>query len=444
MPEVLMSVNRLPFIVLWFLAWFSPLLAAAPAIDHWTTPKGVAVYHVPTQGLPLVDIRVVFDAGSARDEQRFGLAAMTSALLDTGADDWNADAIANRLDGVGAQLGTGVSRDMAWLSLRSLTLPDKLNVALDTAAAILAHPRFDPADFERERQRALVGIQQRGESPDELAEIAFNKLLYGDHPYAHPEDGFTETLNALSRDDLVRFHERYYTVRNALVVVVGEVSRADAERVADHLVGPLPVGELPPALPQPVAKTAAATEKTTYPSAQTHILIGSLGLKVNDPDYFPLYVGNHILGGSGLVSLISEEVREKRGLSYSAHSYFYPQKEAGPWKIGLQTRNEKAGEALQVALDTLKGFVERGPAAIELEAARKNIIGGFVLRLDSNQKLTEQVAGIAFYHRPLDYLDTYTDRINAVTREEIRQAFLRRIDPAKMQTVLVGAGGSTP
>ncbi len=438
-----MFISRSTFIILWFLVWFSPLLSAAPAIDHWTTAKGVAVYHVATRGLPLVDIRVVFDAGSARDEQQFGLATMTSALLDTGAGEWNADAIANRLDGVGAQLGTGVSRDMAWLSLRSLTLPDKLTVALDTAASILAQPRFDPADFERERQRALIGIQQRGESPDELAEIAFNKLLYGDHPYAHPEEGFTETLNALSRDDLIRFHQHYYTVRNALVVVVGEVSRTDAERLADQLVGQLPVGEIPPALPQPVAKTAAATEKTVYPSAQTHILIGSLGLKVNDPDYFPLYVGNHILGGSGLVSLISEEIREKRGLSYSAHSYFYPQKEVGPWKIGLQTRNEKAGEALQVALDTLAAFVKRGPTAAELDAAKQNIAGGFVLRLDSNQKLTEQVAGIAFYQRPLDYLSTYTDKINAVTREDIRQAFLRRIDPAKMQTVLVG-GGNKP
>ncbi len=428
-------------LVMWLCV--SPPLSAAPAIDHWTTPKDIAIYHVPTQGLPLVDVRVVFDAGSARDERQFGLAAMTSALLDTGAADWNADAIASRLDGVGAQLGTGVSRDMAWLSLRSLTLPDKLAVALETAEAILTHPRFEQTDFERERQRALVAIQQRGESPDELADIAFNRLLYGDHPYAHPEEGFTETLTALSRDDLIRFHQQYYTRRNALVVVVGDVSRAEAETMAERLVGGLPVGEVPPALTEPPAKTAAASEKTPYPSEQTHVLIGTLGLKVNDPDYFPLYVGNHILGGSGLVSLISEEIREKRGLSYSAHSYFYPHREAGPWIVGLQTRNEKAGEALQVALDTVSGFIQRGPSTTELEAAKQNIVGGFVLRLDSNQKLTEQVAGIAFYRRPLDYLSTYTAKVNAVTREDIRQAFARRIDPAKLQTILVG-GGAKP
>ncbi|MGI9211812.1 MAG: M16 family metallopeptidase, partial [Methylococcaceae bacterium] len=347
-----MSARRFLPAILLMLVCICPVLSAAPAIDHWTSPKGIQVFHVPTPGLPLVDIRVVFDAGSARDGQQFGLAAMTSALLDTGAGDWNADAIAGRLDGVGAQLGTGVSRDMAWLSLRSLSLPDQLEVALETAEAILTKPRFDQADFDRERQRALVAIQQRGESPDELAEIAFDKLLYGDHPYAHPENGFSDTLNGLSLEDLIRFHQRYYTIGNALVVVVGDATHADAERMAERLLGGLPVGEAPAPLPEPSPKTTATTEKTVYPSEQTHVLIGTLGLKVNDPDYFPLYVGNHILGGSGLVSLISEAVREKRGLSYSAHSYFYPHRQAGPWKIGLQTRNEKAREALQVALDT--------------------------------------------------------------------------------------------
>lgn len=435
-----MSVKNYLFTLVLVLWVISPPLAASPAIEHWTSPKGAEVYYVPTQGLPLVDIRLVFDAGSARDDSQFGLAAMTSAMLDTGAGNWNADTIAERLDGVGAQLGTGVSRDFAWLSLRSLSLPDKLAVALDTAQEILVHPRFDTADFERERQRALVGIQQRGESPEELAEIAFFKLLYGDHPYAHPQDGFTETLNALTRDDLVTFHQRFYTLKNALIVIVGDVSHAQADSIADRLLGGLPQGEALPPLPEPQVKTAAATEKTAYPSEQTHVLIGNLGLKVNDPDYFPLYVGNHILGGSGLVSLISEEVREKRGLSYSAYSYFFPQKQPGPFKIGLQTRNEKAEEALQVALKTLSDFVQRGPTAEALEAAKKNIMGGFVLRLDSNQKLTEQVAAIAFYHRPLDYLSTYTEKVRAVTQEEVKRAFTVRMDVAKMQTILVGGG----
>jgi zinc protease len=435
-----MSVNRMRRWLLLLVLLIAAPAYAVPEIQHWTTPKGGRVYFVPTDGLPLVDVRLVFDAGSVRDGQKFGLAALTSAMLDTGAGTWNADAIAERLDSVGADLGTGISRDFAWLSLRSLTLPDKLSVALDTARQILAHPKFDQSDFDREKNRTLLAIKQRGEAPDELVEIAFFKRLYGDHPYAHPEEGYAETVQALTRNDLVDFHQRLYTLRNAIVVIVGDVKRADAEAIADQLIGELPEGETPPALSAPQPKTAANTERTPFPSEQTHVLSGTLGLKVNDPDYFPLYVGNHILGGSGLVSLVSKEVREKRGLSYSAYSYFFPYRELGPFQIGLQTRNDQADEALRVALKTLEDFVARGPSVEELEAAKQNIVGGFVLRLDSNKKLTEQVAAIAFYNRPLDYLARYTDRIKAVSREDIKRAFRSRIDPGKLQTVLVGGG----
>jgi zinc protease len=425
------------------ILWMAVPAYAVPEIQHWTTQQGGRVYFVPTQGLPLIDFRVVFDAGSARDGQQLGLAALTSTLLDSGAGEWSADAIAKRLDDVGAQLGTGLSQDLAWLSLRSLSLPDKLQVALDTAQEILAHPRFDPTDFEREKQRTLLAIKQRGESPDELASIAFFKLIYGHHPYAHPEEGFAHTVEALTRNDLVAFHKKMYTARNAIVVIVGDLPRPAAETTAEKLLAGLPQGEVPPALPTPAAQDSSKTEAIPFPSEQTHVLAGTLGMKVNDLDYFPLYVGNHILGGSGLVSQISKEVREKRGLSYSAHSYFFPFRELGIFQIGLQTRHDQADEALRIALKTLADFVAKGPTEEEVDAAKKNIMGGFVLRLDSNQKLIEQITAIAFYNRPLDYLATYTDRIKAVTREDIKRAFRSRIDPAKLQIVLAG-GGAKP
>ncbi|BBL76434.1 M16 family metallopeptidase [Methylomagnum ishizawai] len=411
---------------------------AVPKIEHWTTARGGRVYFVPTQGLPLVDVRLVFDAGSARDGAKFGLAALTSGLLDTGAGDWDADAIAQRLENVGANLATGAARDSAFVSLRSLTHPEKLGVALETAKEVLAHPRFDPKDLDREKSRTLLAIKQRGEEPDELVDIAFMKALYGDHPYAHPAEGFTETVQPLTREDLVDFHKRLYVVKNAIVVIVGDVKRAEAETMADTLLSGLPDGEAQPPLPDPVPNKTPEPVKTAFPSEQTHVLAGQLGMKVNDPDYFALYVGNHILGGSGLVSRVSMEVREKRGFAYSAYSYFYPQRVAGPFEIGLQTRNDKAEEAVQVAIKTVKDFVEQGPTDKELEASKQNIVGGFVLRLDSNQKLTGEVASIAFYNRPLDYLDTFTQKVQAVTKDDIKRAFKARIDPDHLQTVLVG------
>lgn len=413
---------------------------ASPDIQHWTTPRGGRVYFVATQGLPLVDVRLVFDAGSARDGAKFGLAALTSNLLDTGAGNWDADAIAQRLENVGAMLNSGASRDSAFVALRSLTHPEKLSVALETAKQVLAHPRFEPKDFDREKSRTLLGIKQRGEDPGDIAEIAFMKALYGDHPYAHPPEGDKETVEALTRDDLVDFHKRTYTAKNGILVIVGDVRRAEAEAIADNLLSALPDGEALPPLPEPVAKPSAATTKTPFPSEQTHIFAGELGMRVNDPDYFPLYVGNHILGGSGLVSRIMEEVREKRGFAYSASSYFYPLRVTGPYQISLQTKNAQVGEALEVAVKTVRDFIANGPTDKELEASKKNIVGGFVLRLDSNQKLTGEVASIAFYNRPLDYLDTFTQKVQAVTKEDIKRAFKARIDPEKLQTVLVGGG----
>jgi zinc protease len=413
---------------------------AVPDIQHWTTARGGRVYFVPTDGLPLVDVRVVFDAGSARDGDRFGLANLTSGMLDTGAGDWDADAIAQRLENVGALLGTGAGRDSAYVTLRSLTHPEKLAVAVETARVVLARPRFDAKDFDRERNRALLGIKQQGEDPGEIAEIAFMKALYGDHPYAHPTEGLKETVEKLTRENLVDFHKRTYTVKNGIVVIVGDVQRTDAEKIAEQLLADLPEGEALPPLPEPTAKPGPETLKTAYPSEQTHIYAGVPGMKINDPDYFPLYVGNHTLGGSGLVSRIMEEVREKRGFAYNAYSYFIPMRVTGPFEIGLQTKNTQAQEALDVALKTVRDFIDKGPTDKELDAAKKNIIGGFVLRLDSNQKLTAEVANIGFFNRPLDYLNTFTQKVEAVTREDVKRAFMARVDIDKLQTILVGGG----
>jgi zinc protease len=429
----------LPILGLVLIGWVS-LVQAGPKIQTWSAPDGSRVYFLPTDGLPLVDVRVVFDAGSARDGAQFGLATLTSGLLDTGAGAWDADAIAQRLEGVGARLSAGVSRDSAFLSLRSLTEPKLLNVALETAHEILVNPSFNQADFEREKKNLLLGLKQREESPADLAGLAFFKTIYGDHPYAHPKDGEIGTVEKLSREDLQRFYKQYYVARNAIVVVVGDVDRAKAQGIADGLLKGLPEGAAPAPIPPVPELAKGQTLRKPFPSAQTHVYSGMPGIKMGDPDYFPLYVGNHILGGSGLVSKISDEVREKRGLSYSAYSYFYPYRQFGPFMMGLQTKNEKTDEAIKVLQNTLDDFIAKGPTSKDLEASKQNITGGFPMRLDSNQKLAEQVASIAFYGLPLDYLDTFIGKVEAVTPADIQRAFKSRIDAGKLQTVIVGGG----
>jgi zinc protease len=250
-------------------------------------------------------------------------------------------------------------------------------------------------------------------------------------------------MQKLSREDIQQFHKRYYVASNAVIAIVGAVTRQEAETLAQQVIGKLPAGKEAPPLPAVTSLSASRLEQIGFPSQQTHILIGQPGIKRGDPDYFPLYVGNHILGGGGLVSRLSEEIREKRGLSYSTYSYFSPMRMAGPYILGLQTRNDQTAEAHRLMQKVLSEFVAHGPTAEELDAARKNITGGFPLRIASNSKIASYIAMIGFYGLPLDYLDRFNERVEAVTLEQIRDAFQRRVAPDKMLTVIVGGGNLT-
>lgn len=416
--------------------------SASPQIQTWTTPNGARVYFVPSPELPMVDVRVVFDAGSARDGNQGGVSQITNSLLDQGAGGLNADQIAERVDTLGAQLSTSAYRDMAIVSLRSLTEPKLLDPALGIMADVIAKPSFPQDAFGRVQKRMLVALRAEKESPSAIAGKAFFAEVYGEHPYASPSLGTEESVTALTRNDAVAFHRRYYAAKNAVIAMTGAVDREQAEKIAERIVAALPSGEAAPELPPASMPKQAKTVHIQYPSAQTHILMGQPGITRDDPDYFPLYVGNHILGGSGLVSRMAVEVREKRGLAYSAYSYFSPMHVAGPFTAGLETRNEKADEAMKVMRDTLKDFITAGPTQDELAAAKKNITGGFALRLDSNGKIVENLASIGFYRLPLDYLDTFNKKVDAVTVAQVREAFQRRIHPEDMVTVMVGDGQS--
>jgi zinc protease len=179
--------------------------------------------------------------------------------------------------------------------------------------------------------------------------------------------------------------------------------------------------------------------RVAHPSTQSHVLLGMPVLTRDDPDYFPLLTGNYILGGGGFASRLMTEVRSKHGLAYSVYSYFYPYAQRGPFQVGLQTRRDQANEALRRVQNVISEFVARGPTEAELKAAKKSLIGGFPLRIDTNRKLLEQVGVIAYYRLPLDWLDTYPARVESVTLQQIRAAFARRIDPGKLAVVVVGA-----
>ncbi|MGR9090298.1 MAG: M16 family metallopeptidase [Gammaproteobacteria bacterium] len=411
---------------------------AALEIEHWTTGNGARVYFVAAPEIPIVDVRFVFNAGSARDGDTPGIARLVGQLLTEGAGDWDANEFHDRLADTGAEFSSGALRDMAWVALRTLSDAQYLEPSLELLREVLARPRFDNDAVARRKANALVHIKREQQSPAAIADKAFYKAVYRNHPYASPLSGTETSVAALERADLVSFHTRFYVARNATIAIVGDLSRDSAAALAERLSAGLKPGEPAPALTPVAALESALDRRVEFPSIQSHVLIGQPGLKRGDPDYFPLLVGNHVLGGGGLVSILFDEVREKRGLSYSVNSHFSPMSELGPFTASLQTDNSQQDEAVAVLREELRKFVAEGPTPAALEAARQNLIGGFPLRIDSNSKIVEYLSMIGFYGLPLDYLNTFTKNVAAVTVENVRSAFKRRLDPEKMITVIVG------
>jgi zinc protease len=232
----------------------------------------------------------------------------------------------------------------------------------------------------------------------------------------------------------------------AVVSIVGAVTRAQADAMVTALFARIansPTASAAdctpwPAVPEISPLTKAAEERITFDSAQAHVLMGQPGYKRDDPDFFALTVGNYVLGGGDFVSRLTNEVREKRGLSYSVYSYFSPALHAGAFTIGLQTRPDQVNQALQVSREVLAKFVADGPTASELKAAKGFLIGGFALRIDTNAKLLDNVSNIAWNKLPLDYLDTWTKAVEKITLADIKAAFTRKLQTANMVTVVVG------
>ena len=421
------------------------LAAALPAhailpIQHWQTSNGARVYFIENRDLPMLDISVEFPGGAGYDRaETAGVAAMTNRLLTAGAEGLSEDDVARAMADVGAQLGGRFETDRAGLAVRTLSSARERNQALDIMGRLLRAPSFPQAVLDREKVRLIGALKESDTQPATIASLNFYRLAYPGHPYGLRGSGEVETVQKITREDLVQFHRRHYSAQYAVVALIGDVSRSDAEAIAEQMTRGLPRAEGAEPELQPVTRLAAgATHRIPHHAQQAHILVGAPGVRRDDPDYIPLYVGNYVLGGGGLVSRINVEVRQKRGLAYSAYSYFSPLKREGPFLIGMQTQRDQAAEALKVTDGVLREFLDRGPTEAEVAAAKKGIIGGFPLRIDTNRKIHGYLALIGFYRLPLTYLEDFVRQVERVTIPEIRAAFKRHVDPDRLVTVVVG------
>jgi zinc protease len=359
--------------------------------------------------------------------------------MNLGAGGINEEKLANQFSDIGAAIGGDVDLDRAYFKLRTLSSSVQKDKALSLFKLVIHAPDFPVPVLNRERDRIIASIKQSMTQPETIANLAFMKSLYGDHPYAHDEAGDVNSLQQINQADLKQFYKNYYLSSEASIVIVGDVNADEAKKISESISQGLPQGNTKHNIASVINQNYAGVKKIQHPAKQAHILMGMPVLKRGEKDYFPLYVGNYILGGGGFVSRLTEEVREKKGLVYSVYSYFMPLYVEGPLEIGLQTKKEQADEALSIVNSTIKKFIDEGPTEKELIAAKQNLVGGFPLRLDSNAKIVDYLSMIAFYKLPISYIDNYISEINKVTIDQIKMAFKSKIDPNKLTTIIVGA-----
>ena len=411
---------------------------ATPHIQHWQAQSGARVYFVEDHDLPMLDVAVNFPAGSGFDAAgSVGVANMTFGMLDQGSKDLSEDDIARKLADIGALMSGQFDADRAGMTLRTLSTAAERDAALDILARCLQQPLFPEPVLAREKARLIAGLKEAETQPESIADKAFAKAVYGTHPYGWRTE--VADVEKIQRADLENFYHAHYAAKHAVVALMGDLTRAQAEEIAQRLTATLPEGNADDHIPPVTLRIKPGELRIPHPASQSHILMGAPGIARNDADYFPLYVGNYILGGGGFVSRLMNEVREKRGLAYSVYSYFMPMQQPGAFQIGLQTKKEQADEALKLVRETLHTFVDKGVTEKELLAAKQNIIGGFPLRIDSNKKIIDYLSVIGFYQLPLTYLDDFTAKVDKVTVKQINDAFKRRVDPDALATVIVGA-----
>ena len=436
-------------LISWATGLFCLSSYAAIPIQKWVQPSGATVYLVESPAIAMLDVQIDFDAGSRRDPaSKAGLASVAASLAGKGVTAaggqpaLDENALGEAWADLGAQFDASAGGDRMSFSLRTLTEPDLQAKAVALAARQMAQPSFPDAIWQRDRQKIIANLKESYTRPGSVAGRAFTKAVYGNHPYGY--DVTEASVANISTQDMRNFYTSSVAVCRARISMVGAVTQAQADAIAQQLLALLPqtpCASLPPLMPiAEVAPLALPKQQNiAFEAAQAQVLMGQPGYKRDDPAYFTLLVGNYILGGGGFVSRLQNEVREKRGLTYGAYSYFQPGLHAGAFTVSLQTRPDQAAQALDVARSVVKDFVANGPTDEELKAAKDNLVGGFALLIDSNQKLLGNISSIAWNDLPLTYLDTWTEQVSKVTAGDIKAAFAAKLQPDKMVTVVLGA-----
>lgn len=412
---------------------FPAIMPARAAVDiqELTTEKGIKVWLVEDYTVPIISVRFAFKGGNVQDPAgKEGLTALMTGLFDEGAGDLDANAFQERLDDAGAEMSFSASRDLIQGQMRMLA--EERENSFDLLRLAVNEPRFDQEPVDRIRSQLVTGIQREMRDPQALGQEAFAKALYGDHPYARRPNGTLESLASMTPDDLHALHKRLFARSNFYIAVVGAIDAETLKSELDRVFGDLPeqadlkdVAHIEPKLDQEVLykyDLPQSTLQMTYP-----------GIDRDDPDFFPAFLMNHILGGGDFSSRLFNEVREKRGLTYGVGSALMNGDYANALFIGTSTRADRAEETLQVIRDTIKKFIEEGPTQAELDATKTYLVGAYPINnLDSSASVASTLVQLQIDDRGVDYIDRRVGYIEAVTLDEVKEAAKRllTVEPA--------------
>ena len=424
-----------------------PLKVTVPTIQQFKTKAGVPVLFVRSTALPIVDIDLRFNAGSARDgsirKSGFGIANMTATMLEQGSKSLNENEFTRAVETLGVNLGSSAYKDMFIVSLRSLSDDKHLLPALDLMTQMLNEPTFDKEVLARNKARLLVGLQQQKQDPNSLASIAFNEALYGDHPYAHPSVGTLESVPNIERKELIDFKNRYLVAANASIAMTGNMTLSQAKKLADDITADLPVGQAATTLPEPKPLTQAKHIHIPFPSTQTTVLMGQLGDKratdtVAQQKQTNFAVGNEVLAGGDFNARLMTEIRQNLGYTYGISGSMSPMLARGPYQIGFSTRNDKARAAIDASLDVINDTLDNGITSTEMRLTTDNLKNSFPMGFASNAGINSLLGMMNFYQLPKNYLTNYVNRIDQVRLPEVNETMRNTLKPDNFLIVTVG------
>ncbi|WP_227671482.1 M16 family metallopeptidase [Psychrobacter sp. 72-O-c] len=424
-----------------------PLQVTVPNVEHFKTTAGVPVSFVRAAALPIVDIDLRFNAGSARDgnirSEGFGIANMAATMLTQGSQSLDENEFTRAVETLGINLNSSAYKDMFIVSLRSLSDDEHLLPAIDLMTQMLTKPSFDQQILARNKARLLVGLQQQKQDPGSLASLAFNQALYGKHPYAHPSSGTLESVPSIERKDLIDFQNRYLVAANASLAMTGNLTLIQAKKLAEDITVNLSMGQAAAVLPEPKPLDKSQHIHIPFPSSQTTVLMGQLGSKrATDPkaqqQQTNFAVGNDVLAGGDFNARLMTEIRQNLGYTYGISGSMSPMLARGPYQIGFSTRNDKAQAAIDASLEVINDTLDNGITSAEMRLTTDNLKNSFPMSFASNVGINGLLGMMNFYQLPDSYLTDYVSRIDQVQLSGVNQTMRDTLDPDKFLIVTVG------